>query len=119
MTADGVHGNIEKRLKQVGQIYDFQDLVHAVQTSRANMDTIQMESRDFLQWKSQKRPLSGTILHPIVAAKFEKGKRTVEIKSNFDEEAQTLDFLKKKFPIEPLPDAKPSQRGLCTKKNRP
>lgn len=53
MSADGVHRNIEKKFKQVRNIYDYDDLKNKIKESRTNLNII--DQTHFFNWSSKKR----------------------------------------------------------------
>lgn len=52
MSADGVHGNIETKIRKVRNIYDYDDLKNTIKDSRQNLDII--DQKKFRQWTSKK-----------------------------------------------------------------
>jgi len=40
MSADGIHGNIEKKIRKVRIVYDYDDLKQTIQESRQNLGII-------------------------------------------------------------------------------
>ncbi|CAI6348879.1 unnamed protein product [Macrosiphum euphorbiae] len=103
MSADGVHGNIETKIRKVRNIYDYDDLKNTIKSSRQNLDII--DQKKFRQWTSKKRatniksdPLKNFKLGDIVMAKFKRGSVTMFYSTDFDNEIlQELEFLQKKF----------------------
>lgn len=90
MSADGVHGNIEKKFKQVRNIYDYDDLKNKTKESRTNLNII--DQTHFFNWSSKKRsttikndPIKGFKLSSLVMVKFLKGSTKMEYYTNFDE----------------------------------
>lgn len=118
MSADSAHGCIEKRLKKVGNVYDFEQLNEVIRDSRKLMHTIQLKSENFSEWKNAKRPIGGNVLNPIVFGKFQKGKQSVEIKNSFTETSRDLPFLKRAFVISQMPSKKQLQENSHQQKKK-
>ncbi|KAG5900098.1 hypothetical protein JTB14_016067 [Gonioctena quinquepunctata] len=59
--------------------------------------------------------MRGFLLNPIVEVCFKKGKRSLDYKTDFEEEFISLDFLKKKFNFQSIPEVLPV-RGILTSK---
>ncbi|CAH1711854.1 unnamed protein product [Aphis gossypii] len=102
MTADGVHGNIEKKFKQIRNIYDFEDLKNCISQSRQNLNILEL--KDFYEWQNKKRTtnvktdtLYGFKMNSVVMAKFSRGSTCMEYWTDFNGEPKTLNFLQKKF----------------------
>lgn len=53
MSADGIHGNIENKIKKVRNIYDYGDLKLTIQESKQNLSII--DQKTFFQWPNKKR----------------------------------------------------------------
>jgi len=102
MTADGVHGNIEKKIKQIRHIYDLEDLKNCISQSRQNLNILEL--KDFYGWQNKKKTtnvktdaLHGFKINSVVMAKFSRGSTCMEYWTDFNGEPKTLDFLQKKF----------------------
>lgn len=102
MSADGVHGNIERKIKQIRNISEFKDLKNCITSSRKNINIIEL--KNFYEWLNKKRstnikkdPLYGFKMNNIVMAKIFKGSTVMEYWTDFKGESKTLDFLQKKF----------------------
>lgn len=127
MSADGVHGNIETKIRKVRNIYDYDDLKNTIKASRQNLDIV--DQKKFRQWTSKKRatniksdPLKNFKLGDIVMATFKRGSVTMFYSTDFDNEnLQELDFLQKKF-IKNItsyePDIIISNRGIPPTKKK-
>lgn len=53
MSAYGIHGNIESKMKKKGKMYDFDDLTDTVAASRTKVKVLKLET--FYQWDNKKR----------------------------------------------------------------
>jgi len=103
MSDDGVHGNIETKIRKVRIIYDYDDLKNKIKASRKNLDII--DQKKFRKWTSKKEatniksdPLKNFKLGDIVMAKFKRDSVTMFYSTDFENEIlQELDFLQKKF----------------------
>ncbi|KAL4100879.1 hypothetical protein QTP88_020908 [Uroleucon formosanum] len=103
MSTDGVHGNIETKIRKVRNIYDYDNLKNTIKASRQNLDII--DQKKFRRWTSKKRatniksdPFKNFKLGDIVMAKFKRGSITMFYSTDFDNEVlPELDFLQKKF----------------------
>lgn len=105
MTADGVHGNIEKRISRLKNIYDYDDLKNAIRTSRKNIEVVDLDA--FRKWDKKKRQprknndsLKDLVLNSLVEVNFQRGSREMRYKTDFGDEYKKLDFLQKKINIE-------------------
>ncbi|KAJ8728269.1 hypothetical protein PYW08_016654 [Mythimna loreyi] len=80
MSADGVHGNIEKEMRRRDGVYDYEDYKSIIANCRKNIDVIEVQKS--YQWVKKKRvprrntnddsTLSTFLLNPVVEAKFIK-----------------------------------------------
>lgn len=125
MSADGIHGNIEKKIRKVRNVYDYDDLKQTILESRQNLGII--DQKNFFQWTSKKRttnilldPLKNFKLQNVVLVKFIKNSSKMLYSTNFDDkELKEMDFLQKKF-IRGINTYKPKQidqpRGVCVNK---
>ena len=102
MTADGVHGNIEKKFKKIRHIYDFEDLKNCISQSRQNLNILEL--KNFISGKIKKRTtnvktdtLCGFKMNSVVMVKFSRGSTCMEYWTDFNREPKTLDFLQKKI----------------------
>jgi len=111
-SADGVHGNIETKMRKKGKVYDFPDFVECVSTSRKGLTALEL--CEFRQWVSRKRAMNKKCVLPkllsIVEAKFEKGSRLLYYRTDFDKDMESCDFLQPKFDIKRLPEVNSSER---------
>lgn len=136
MSADSVHGNIEKAMRAAGSIDNFDEFVRVVQRSRKQLHVEKQEI--FREWKSKKRVNSNrqkgikgvntdqpgppaapnVLLQHIVEVKFVKGKRELLYKTDFEsDQYEEIDFLQKKFvPNQQLPPIKGAYRGINAEK---
>lgn len=101
MSADGVHGNIEKTFKQVRNIYDYDDLKNKIKESRTNLNII--DQTHLFNWSSKKRsttikndPVKGFKLLSLVMETFFKGSTKMVYYTNLGTKRIRL-FTKKIF----------------------
>ncbi|CAH1122987.1 unnamed protein product [Ceutorhynchus assimilis] len=121
MSADGIHGNSEQKLLRKRNIYDFQELIEAVESSRRKLEVLQL--KEFHLWPNKKRntkkaadPLKGFLLNEIVDVCFKKGSQCMQYKKDFADEYIELDFIQKKHnPMTFTPQAL-SSRGISASK---
>lgn len=120
MSADGVHGLIEKKLKNMRNVYDFNDYMSAVETSRKQLTAVELNCDDFYEWRNERRQSSRFLLKNVVSATFQRGKRTVQFKTDFSStEEFTVDFLKRNFNVnKELPPPTLHPRGIHPSKKR-
>lgn len=124
MSADGIHGNIEQKISRIGNIYDFNDLKAAVQSSRKGVQVVDVNV--FHKWEKKKRqvrknarndPLNGFLLNRVVEVRFKKESKCLEYKTDFDQpHYDSLDFLQKKVNLEIIPAILPIRGVLKSKK---
>lgn len=103
MSADGIHGNIEKKIRKKRIIYDFEELLQVIKSARKKVEVLPLEN--FNLWQSKKRtttkiddPLKGFTLNSVVEVRFEKGSNLLKYKNDFAEENyKELNFLQKKY----------------------
>ncbi|CAG9760528.1 unnamed protein product [Ceutorhynchus assimilis] len=95
MTADGVHGNIEKRICRLENIYDYDDLKNAIKTSRKNIAVVELEA--FHEWDKKKRQLRKNndslkelSLNSLVEVNFHRGFKEMRYKIDFDDEYKSI-----------------------------
>lgn len=50
MSADSFHHNVEKSLKKMGKVNDFQDVVSAVGNASKHVNIIEMQLNNFFDW---------------------------------------------------------------------
>lgn len=87
MSADGVHGNIELKMKRQKNIYDFQDFKDIVMQSRKNIKVIEIACR--YEWPKKKRaarhnePLKNFNLNSVVQVEFISGSRNLFYKTKY------------------------------------
>lgn len=123
MSADGIHGNIETKIRRKRSIYDFQELLQVIETSRKNVQVLELNQ--FNSWQSKKRtakknddPLKNFIVNDVVEVSFTKGYKTLKYKTDFASEHSELDFLQKKFSLTPfVPNVLPI-RGISAAKKQ-
>lgn len=97
MSADGIHGNIDKQMRKTN-VYDFHDLTETIEKSRKNIKLVVVEQ--FRAWQKKKRQprkdkddLKDFNLKDVVEVKFERGSRQLKYKKSFlDLEYQNLTF---------------------------
>lgn len=119
MTADGVHGNIEARIKRQDAVYDFEDYKQVIFKCRKNIEVVEVKKA--YQWSKKKRSprrndendlLKKFLVNQVVEVKFINGCRNLFYKEDFDESFVELDFLMKKFNIKLFPEMTDSPRGV-------
>lgn len=119
MSADGVHGNIEKQIKKQDAVYDFEDYKNVISGCRSNIEV--HEVKKSYQWVKKKRaprrndecdPLHNFLLNSLVEVKFINGCRNLFYKTDIDQPYMELDFLMKKFNPRSLPSMNNSARGI-------
>ncbi|KAF0712147.1 Uncharacterized protein FWK35_00029107 [Aphis craccivora] len=105
MSADGIHGNIESKMRKKGKIYVFDDLTDTVAESRM---------------KQIDDPLFNFKLINVVLVRFVKESNCLEYKNDFDDNLIKLDFLTKSTlrNINCLPNHEDSQRGINSSKKK-
>ena len=100
MSADSFHHRIELRVRQKGDLCDFDDFVGCVAEAGS---TIVMKDDDFLDWKNElsagkQSKESKPRLDKVVEAFFKKGETKLFFKeSHADAEYKSSEFLKRKF----------------------
>ena len=99
MLADSVHGQIEKRLRRTGDIYDLNDLIDVMDLSGKRNKVLPLQIHNFRDWpnnivartKRNQLPL----LAEIVQARFVRGDERLFYKTDLDGEEVAVDVLKK------------------------
>ena len=116
MLADMVHANIEKRIRRMGNVYDLNDFLTAVNGSMKNVQTVQLELTDMRQWTSGKKQVRGNVpvkLSDIVHAKFCASARKMFYKTRFvADDFKELDFLQKKYQLK-IATGRAESRGVA------
>lgn len=82
MSANGIHGNIEKKIRKVRIVYDYDDLKKTIEERKQNLGIIDQKS--FFQWTSKKRttyilwgPLKSFKLKNVILVKLKKNLPTI------------------------------------------
>jgi len=52
MSAVGIHGNIESKIRRKGKVFDFQDLINTIEGARNKLTVLQLDK--FCGWKNKK-----------------------------------------------------------------
>lgn len=122
MSADSIHGNIERRLLKIRDVYDYEDLKNAMKSSRKNLEVVDV--KEFRNWTKKKRQprkandnLQTFLLSEVVEVVFTKNSRNIKYKTDFDQnEYNELDFLQKKFNVSEKPEIIENPRGIQKEK---
>lgn len=116
MSADSCHSRIEKEMKKMQKVYDFNDFVFCVR--KAKCTPIVMEPRHFRKWQSgvsyhllNKLP-NRPKLASMVYVSFQRGSQHLFYKNEFSEKETEIEFLKKTFAIEIEEKARTKPRGI-------
>ena len=100
LSCDSFHGVVEKNMRQVKNIYNFDDFVTTVQTSGGGPKVIQMEAGDFTAWDRRVttgKAVAVPLLSDIQVTKFQRNSKLLYFKlSHEDEEFTECDFLMRK-----------------------
>lgn len=100
MSADSFHHQVEKSLKKMKKVYDFNDFKESVQNTNSKVVVIDMDIRRFYDWKdftsqyklNQIKPRP--YLNDMVNLSFSRGKYTMQYKTSFDQDNYIeLNFL--------------------------
>ena len=119
IAADGIHGNIEAKMKK-GKIHDFGDFLTCVNGSRKGVNTITMDN-SFRNLTSKKRVCTKKVKLPHVNAIVEaaqKGSRNIFYRTSFNsDEGLPSDLLQKLVNYFKILDPDPTQknRSHCQK----
>lgn len=100
MSADGIHGNIESKIRKKGSIFYFKDLISTIEGSRNKLTVLELEN--FCGWKNKKRttknkddPFINFKVSYIVQARFVKNSFNLGYKYNFEDDISDINFLQK------------------------
>lgn len=124
MTADAIHGCIEKKIRNQDAVEDLRDLVTLMQNCRKNTRVKVLDTKDFFLWKNEKAPKKGPekdsiLLNRIVQVTFQKGQKDLCYKYDFDDTLQRFDFLKQKSKrMKGLPENVKGPRGISKAKKQ-
>jgi hypothetical protein len=80
MSADRVHGNIEKKLNSTPEIYDFKHIIEIMQSSRENLSVIPLKYSDFYEFIDNCKPKRPLSLRKVKSIQFRKGFTNVFVK---------------------------------------
>lgn len=128
MSADGIHGNIESKIRRKGKVFYFQDLINTIEGSRNGRNKLTvLQLVKFCGWKNKKRttkkkddPFINFKMTNIVQAQFVKKSFNLGYKYNFEDDVSEINFLQKSALREvgrrPLSDN--TQRGIPMKKKK-
>ncbi|XP_031343193.1 uncharacterized protein LOC116170790 [Photinus pyralis] len=118
MAADSFHHRVEVALKRKGKIYDFLDYVDAIKSVPAKV--IEMSIENFYLWKDNCSQFKLNKITPrpyiseMVEVSFARGDRTISYKTDFNQPAVKLNFLKAACQKSGIikPDCKTAPRGI-------
>ncbi|KAL4702966.1 hypothetical protein ACJJTC_008744 [Scirpophaga incertulas] len=100
MSADSVHGSITNKLNRSGNLYDLNDYVLAISTSRKNLTTHVHDHNDVMLFKNELKsafPRNYNILS-FKIVEFRRGEPKLFVKTNYqDDDFKELDVLTKIF----------------------
>lgn len=121
MSADSVHGNIDRKMTRNQSIFDFEDFKTIVLQARSHIKVL--EPNVHYDWPKKKRsprlnndPLKDFQLSSIVKVKFVRGSRHMLYKTSFSDDFASLDFIVKKFDVTVWPKTIDGPRGIKTSK---
>jgi len=121
LKADSVHGSIGKKMRKKPEIITFQDFIDLCDEAGSNIKPVVMQVEDFRDFIGQHRTRKTKsctlpLLSDVSVAGFRKGARSLFFKTNFDDEFQSVDFLKPKFNLSLWPAQKTQPRGIVVSK---
>lgn len=98
MAADTVHAAITKKFKMAGEIYDFDDFVHNIKTSRKNMEVAVLTHKDMIIFSNDSKPAypKGYNIHNLKVIEFRRGHLSIFAKNDYDGDFKEIHFLKRK-----------------------
>lgn len=122
MSADSFHHQVEKSLKQMKKVFDFEDYKDAVQKANSSkVKLIEMKINNFFNWEDKSSQYKLSRINPrpylnnMVQVDFERGNQSLSYKCTFNEqEAIVLNFLVAKHQKNGLekPKSKIDYRGI-------
>ena len=132
MAADGIHGHTEKKLRQKGDVYDFEDLKDVINESTKRLEVLDISSREHfvsipsinINQTTRTQKCSGSnfpYLDMTEEVKFERGTCGFLYKNSFIEEYKICSFVKKSVELSgellstPLPNC---PRGISSIKKK-
>ena len=122
MSADNFHRSVEKEMKAMDKVYDFDDFVKCV----ANVgDVVKMNYEDFYKFEnglsqSKASKESQPYLKHVYVAESRKDSMYLFYKRHGEDEFRETDFLKRnmKRSIQVMPERQQQEHGItCIKKN--
>ena len=97
MSADGVHGNINKALKSKSYLGDMEDYVDTINGCRKKIQSIVLDHTDMKQFSNEVKTKQGFKLCDVRVAQFRRGSSKLYTKfSHSQEEFDARDHLKQK-----------------------
>ena len=124
MSADGLHGLIEAKIRKNRNVEDFGALKKLMEDSRENTRVRELCLSDFREWKNEKsskkkKDNQPVLLQKIVEVVFKKGESSMFYREDFDQELVSYDFLTvaaKKELGKGLPKSLKQPRGINASK---
>ena len=126
MLADGIHGQIEKKLRRNKDVFDLKDLVLIMNKATKRTEVMQLAINDFRIWpnnvvtrtKKNKLPL----LTDIVQVRFARGEIRMFVKYDMEGDEIPINVLKKtaekSLTIDDIPVARNLPRGISAAKKQ-
>ena len=123
MSADSFHKSVEREMKKMDKLYDFDDFVSCV--GKAG-ETLLMQVGDFYQFESglsesKESKTSRPLLRDVSVLQFRRGSFSMFFKVRHDDSNFTeANFLMKKFKkdVVNLPGSQENARGITSKKQK-
>lgn len=98
MAADAVHAAITKKIKQRGEVYDMNDFVQTIKSSRKNMEVDILDHKDMVIFANDSKITypKGYNIQNLKTIEFRRGSLSIFCKKEYNEEFKEIQFLKKK-----------------------
>lgn len=98
MAADTVHAAITKKIKKAGEIYDFDDFVQKIKSSRKNIEVAVLTHKDMIVFSNDSKLAfpKGFNIQNLKVIEFRRGYVSMFAKNDYDGEFKEIHFLKRK-----------------------
>ncbi|XP_045771874.1 uncharacterized protein LOC123871886 [Maniola jurtina] len=98
MAADAVHAAIAKKLKSKGEVYDLNDFITTIKTSRKNMEVDLIDHKDMIIFSNDSKLTypKGFNIQNLKVIEFRRNNLNLFAKNNYNADFTEISFLKKK-----------------------
>lgn len=100
MAADAVHAAITKKLKSKGQVYDIDDFISTIKSSRKNMQVDLLSHTNMIIFSNDSKvAFPKEYIHNLKVIEFRRNELSIFVKNDYNAVFKEISFLKKKIEI--------------------